>query len=105
MFYCVLTGFIALLISGKAWIAFSTMAVAGLVVIISKSYNEEVLTRYGGVKSAEVLSSVCYGNKNGEERYTQYTLMVNYRNGNKVRYTLSPEQKLFKALSPYIGKA
>ncbi len=105
MFYCVLTGFIALLISGEAWVAFSTMAVAGLVVILAKSHSDELLNRYGGVKNAEVVSSVCYGNKNGERRYTQYTLMVNYRNGNKVRYTLSPEQKLYKALSPYIGKA
>lgn len=105
MLYCVLTGFIALLISGKAWIAFATMAVAGLGVVILKSRNEEIMKRYGGVTGAEVISSVCYGTPKGDTRYTEYTVLVSYRNGNRVRYTLTPEQALFKALSPYMSRA
>lgn len=105
MFYCVLTGFISLLISGKAWISFATMAVAGLAVIMLKSRSEEILKRYGGVTNAKVISSVCYGSNHTSPRYTEYTVLVSYRNGNRVRYTLSPDQALFKALRPYIGKA
>jgi len=105
MFYCVLTGFVALLISGKAWISFATMAVAGLTVVMLKSRHEEIMKRYGGVTGAKVISSVCYGTPKGDTRYTEYTVLVSYRNGNRVRYTLTPEQKLFKALRPYMGRA
>ena len=105
MYYCVLTGFIALLISGKAWISFATMAVAGLVVVMLKSRCEEIMKRYGGVTGAKVINSVCYGSDKGDCQYTEYTVLVSYRNGNKIRYTLSPNQELFKALSPYMGKA
>lgn len=105
MYYCVLTGFIVLLISGKAWISFAAMAVTGLVVIMLKSRCEEIIKRYGGVTEAEVINSVRYGSSKNDLRYTEYTVLVSYRNGNKIRYTLNPDQELFKALRPYMGIA
>jgi len=107
MFYCVLTGFITLLISGKAWISFSTMAVAGLIFLAFSNRNEVILSKNGGVKSARVLGRTCY--RNGRDlpspRDTEYTVLIQYRNGDTVRYTLNGNQSLLKALRPYFGRA
>ncbi len=107
MFYCVLTGFITLLISGQAWIAFSTMAVAGLVCLAINSHSEVILNKNGGVKSARVLGRTCYCNGKDlpSPKDTEYTVLIQYRNGDRVRYTINGDQSLFKALRPYFGKA
>jgi len=107
MFYCVLAGFIALLISGKTWLSFAAMAVVGMAVIMLKSHGEELIKKRGGVAYAKILGKVCYKDIGSapNPRYTEYTVLVHYRNGEKVRYVLSGDQALFKALRPYLAKA
>lgn len=104
MFYCILTGFAALLISGKVWLSLIAMVLAWLVLTVVKGYAEDSVKKRGGIESASVLDCVSYKDKGGvvDPTYTEYTVLVRYRNGEKARYVLNGNQAFFKVLKPYI---
>lgn len=106
MTICVLTGFVVLLASNKAWMAFIAMAITGLIAARFKNYGKEIINRHGGVDSARVLGRTCHRSENrlSDPRDTEYTVLVHYRNGDKVKYVLNGNQDLFKELRPYLGK-
>ncbi len=106
MLYCILTGFAVLLISGKVWLSLVTMVLAWLVLAMIKGYVKEMVERRGGIESASVLNCVSYKDINGtiDPRYTEYTVLVKYRNGEKARYVLNSNQAFFKVLRPYISE-
>lgn len=104
MFYCILTGFTVLLLSGNVALCIASMALAWLVLVVVRGYAENSIKRRGGVESASLLDCVSYKSKNGrtDPTYTEYTVLVRYRNGEKARYVLNGDQAFFKALRPYI---
>lgn len=105
MFYCILTGFAALLLSGNIALCIVSMVLAWLVVTVVRGYAEKSIKRRGGVESAALLDCVSYKGKDGRlnPTYTEYTVLVRYRNGEKARYVLNGDQAFFKALRPYIS--
>lgn len=104
MFYCILTGFAVLLISGEVWLSLVSMVLAWLVLAMIKGYAEDRVKRRGGIESARVLGCTGYNDKKGviDPAYTEYTVLVKYRNGEKARYVLNGNQAFFKVLKPYI---
>ena len=105
MFYCVLTGFAVLLISGKAWLSLSVMVVFFMGSLVLRGWTEGQVRRRGGIKSARLLECTSYNNSEGivNPAHTEYTVLVKYRNGQKARYVLNGNQTFFKMLIPYIG--
>ncbi len=101
MFYCVLTGFAVLLISGKAWLCFVGMAMAYLVLLVINQYAEGSIKKRGGVESASLVDCVSYKGGGRDALYTEYTVLVRFKNGEKKRYVLNGDQAFFRVLRPY----
>lgn len=104
MFYCILTGFAVLLISGKAWLCFVAMVIARLALTVASEYAAGSVRRRGGIESASLLDCVSYKGRGGatDPVYTEYTVLVKFRNGERARYVLNGNQAFFKVLRPYI---
>lgn len=101
----VLTGIAMLLLTGKVWAGLFGLC-AG--IIVTRYFRERVgavIEKRGGVAEARVLRQVCYNNE-GEKATPEdkeYTVLVQYRNGERLKYTLRGDTALFMKLRPYIS--
>ena len=105
MIYSVLTGIGMFLITGKIWAGLFGLCAGMLATRYFRERVSAVIEKRGGVAEARVLKQVCYNNE-GEKALpedSEYTVLVRYRNGERLKYTLRGDAALFMKLRPYIS--
>lgn len=105
MFYCVLAGLLAMLLGGKIWLGVIGFFAGVLVTRLFRKRAGYFISKRGGVERAKVIREVSYS-EDGESPKAEdreYTLLVNYRNGERLRYIVHGDGAIFKELKPYIA--
>ncbi len=105
MIYCVLTGLAMLLLTGNLWAGLFGLCAGAVATRYFRDRVSVIIEKRGGVANARILKQVCYNNDGKrvlpEDR--EYTILVCYRNGERLKYTLRGDAALFMKLRPYIS--
>lgn len=105
MFYCILTGLLTFLLWGKVWLGVIGFLAGVLVTRLYRSRAAYFINKRGGVEKARVLKEVSYSE---DGRYPkaedkEYTLLVNFRNGERLRYIVHGDGAIYRELKSYIA--
>ncbi len=107
MFNCILAGIAVLLLGGNGWLCMLAVIAMAAGAAYYRDYLPKTIKKQGGIKSVRVLDRVSYSKEGLRPKLseTQYTVLVRYGNGQNVRYKLSADSAMFKAIKPYIAES
>ncbi len=105
MIYSILTAIALFLLTGKVWAGIFGLCIGAVATGYFRRKAGAVIERKGGVEDARVLKQVSY-NAEGKRPLpedSEYTVLVKYKNGEKLRYILRGDTVMFRKLRPYFN--